>query len=323
MDTSDYKYAGIGRRSVARIFDFCFWQVIFVILFRHSLQASSPEDEVISLLLVSVLPVICYFISEVIMIRLFGFTLGKLITGLRVLTTDGRKLTWGQSFYRAGMVLLCGQGLFITILLIFETGRFLVQKEGVWERDSAVYERGSTAGHITLGILGTLATLVAMVFFIVGGIGPVTVSLVPHTGDITKREFYDNYVPAVEAVQKVTTNDMTYARYVDLPYSDTFEVLTDRNDNVCGFVCSDYIYFGSAWSEKQFARLVGGIADLYLSQGGVSYQDLQDLIFVDFESVWEHPYWSHDIEARGIHLVSVTEDGEDGTNVIFTVTYED
>jgi RDD family. len=323
VDTSEYKLAGLGRRSVARIFDFCFWQIIFLILFRHSLGMPNSEDSVITLLLVTILPIICYFISEVIMIRLFGFTLGKLITGLRVLTKEGQKLTWGQSFYRAGLVILSGQGLFIIILLVIDVGRFFVNKEGSWERDSVVYERGNTAKLITLGILGTIATFVAALFFIAGGLGSFAVSLVPHTGDITKREFYANYVPAVDALQKVTTNDLTYARYIDLPYSDTFEVLTDRNDYVKGFVCTDYIYYGSAWSEKQFARLVGGIADLYLSQGGVTYQDLQDLIFVDFSEVWEHPYWTHDIEARGIHLICENEDGEDGSNVIFTVTYED
>ncbi|MBP5179756.1 MAG: RDD family protein [Clostridiales bacterium] len=322
MDTSDYKFAGLGRRSVARIFDFCFWQIVFFILFRHAVGSASTEDHVIALVLVILLPIICYFVSEGIMIHLFGFTLGKLITGLRVLTTDGRKLSLKESFKRAGLVLIAGQGLFVTIFLAVGVTQFYMRKGGIWENDSVVYERGSTAGYITLGILGTLATFVTAAIFIVGGIGSFAVSLVPHTGDISKREFYDNYVPAVEVLQKVTTNDLSYARYVDLPYSDTFEVLTDRNGDVYGFICTDYIYFGSAWSEKQFARLAGGIADLYLSQGGVTYQDLQDLIFVDFGQVWEHPYWTHDIEARGIHLVSSNEDDEGGSYISFTVTYE-
>jgi len=167
-----------------------------------------------------------------------------------------------------------------------------------------------------------LIPLISVFILFLTGCGILSSSLVPHTGLIKEREFYDNYVSAAEAMEMIATNDMSYAKYVDLPASDTFEVLTDRRGNVTGFKCSDYIYFGSAWGEKQFARLTSGIADLYLSTGEGTLQELQNMIFTDMAPIWEHPYWEHDIETHGLHLTSTLDEQEDGSIITFEVVYD-
>ena len=144
--------------------------------------------------------------------------------------------------------------------------------------------------------------------------------LPPHRGKISKEDFYDNYVYAAEAIEIVATDDMTYAKYYDIRNSDTFS-LVYRNDRVLGFSCEDYVYYNSAWSDKMFARLVTGIADLYLSQPEGTLQGLQDLVYTDLSEVWEYPYLPHDIESSGIHFVSELEEMEDGAIIHFTVMY--
>lgn len=100
---SHMKYAGILRRGMAIILDFIFFCVIFfpVTYLVKGVWLMQPQDHLWIIFdpICGVFLVII-FLYFILLEGILGFTLGKLITGIRVYDSDGGKITVKQSLIR-------------------------------------------------------------------------------------------------------------------------------------------------------------------------------------------------------------------------------
>jgi uncharacterized RDD family membrane protein YckC len=96
-------YAGILRRGAALVLDFIFFCIVFspVTYLVKGVWLMQPEDHlwVIFDPICAVFLVII-FLYFILMEGILGYTLGKLIVGIRVYSMDGNKMTIKQSLIR-------------------------------------------------------------------------------------------------------------------------------------------------------------------------------------------------------------------------------
>ena len=97
------KYAGITRRGVAIVLDFIFFCIVFfpITYMVKGVWLMQPEDHLWiifdPLCAVFLVIIILYY---VLLEGFTGYTLGKLITGIRVRNPDGGRITLKQSVLR-------------------------------------------------------------------------------------------------------------------------------------------------------------------------------------------------------------------------------
>ncbi len=99
-------------RYWARLLDSITLLLIFLIL----LKFLTPFKWNMQILGVSIVPLILAII-ESILLSTWGTTPGKFILGVKVRTLDGNKLSYRQSLYRSGMVLILGEAASINNIL--------------------------------------------------------------------------------------------------------------------------------------------------------------------------------------------------------------
>lgn len=136
-DIDRTQLASIPRRAVAQIVDFLLLAAIFLLVTYQAkgVWLMSPGDHLWIIFDpicgVFLLAIFCYFIS---MEGLFGFTLGKLATGIRVVDIQGAKITMKQSLKRNLSRLIDGVGIYFV---------------GLWiARKSSLHQRyGDKVGH--------------------------------------------------------------------------------------------------------------------------------------------------------------------------------
>lgn len=94
--------APVGRRAVARMVDFAVGVATFVgLTFSFALAAGRPEDGTGVLLISIVTTFVAYLLYEVILVAVWGRTLGKLLMGLRVVrAADSGRPGFGPSLLR-------------------------------------------------------------------------------------------------------------------------------------------------------------------------------------------------------------------------------
>ncbi len=109
------KYGGVWIRGFAQALDYVFLCLFFfpVTYLVKGTWLMFPEDHLWiifdPLCAIFLIVIFAYFI---LMEALTGFTMGKFILGLRVLTPDGKKITMGQSVIRNFGRLLDGLPMF-------------------------------------------------------------------------------------------------------------------------------------------------------------------------------------------------------------------
>jgi len=124
------KYAGILRRGFAIALDFLFLCIIFfpVTYLVKGVWLMQPKDH-----LWIIFDPICgvflliIFLYFILLEGVLGYTLGKLITGIRVYDLDGGKITIKQSFIRNIARLI--DGIFFNLV-----GAVLIKKSPVSQR---------------------------------------------------------------------------------------------------------------------------------------------------------------------------------------------
>ncbi|WP_246570105.1 RDD family protein [Lentibacillus saliphilus] len=88
-----------------------------------------------------ILGVVIFYGYFLLMTRLFGQTLGKMIFGLRVVHINGEQLTWGDLFFREVVGRFINEVLFHIVYIVVA---FTPQKEGVHDmvgNTRVVYEK--------------------------------------------------------------------------------------------------------------------------------------------------------------------------------------
>jgi uncharacterized RDD family membrane protein YckC len=100
---SSLRYAGVGVRFGARFIDGLVFMVPFVIvaalLMPNLFRAGAGRPAMFSGTLIAATVIFALF-YEVLMLRNFGATLGKMACGLKVVRSEGSRLGWGVSFGR-------------------------------------------------------------------------------------------------------------------------------------------------------------------------------------------------------------------------------
>ena len=135
------------RRFLARGLDFSLcalvWQAALILIFRVNPALRSPLGQLFD----SFAALLIQLFVEPLFLRLWGFTPGKFLFGLRV-TDHGRKLSYFDALCRTGSVLASGEGLLIPIYSLVRNYKCYKQcKAGVilpWEEDFE-YELTDTA----------------------------------------------------------------------------------------------------------------------------------------------------------------------------------
>lgn len=97
------KYAGILRRGLALVLDFIFFCVVFfpITYLVKGVWLMQPQDHLWSIFdPICAVFLVIIFLYFVLLEGFLGFTLGKLIVGIRVANTDGGKITLKQSVIR-------------------------------------------------------------------------------------------------------------------------------------------------------------------------------------------------------------------------------
>lgn len=81
--------APVARRAVARLVDFAAGVVMFVgLVFVFALAAGRPDDGTGVMLVSIVVTFLAYLVYEVVLVAVWGRTLGKQVTGLKVVRVD-------------------------------------------------------------------------------------------------------------------------------------------------------------------------------------------------------------------------------------------
>lgn len=123
--SSRWHYGGFWIRFVAVFIDGILLQIVRIpmsLLFLGSVMSplararpnSALPGAMLTLTFVSTL---IAFLYEVIMIRYFGATIGKMAVGVRVVRTDGNGVGWGISIGRYFMKIVSGLILFIGYIM--------------------------------------------------------------------------------------------------------------------------------------------------------------------------------------------------------------
>jgi len=112
--TSKWHYGGFWIRFLAIVVDGLIMDAIYVPLvflfgvtvFRAA--GAAPAIRPGTIVALELVPMLAVFLYEVMMIRYFGATLGKMAVGVKVVRTDGSEISWGISIARYFMKMVSG-----------------------------------------------------------------------------------------------------------------------------------------------------------------------------------------------------------------------
>jgi uncharacterized RDD family membrane protein YckC len=111
-----HQLASISRRAVAQMIDFAFLAIVFILAtyLAKGVWLMLPGDHLWIIFDpicgVFLITIFAYFIG---MEGLFGFTLGKRITGIRIVSEQGKKITMKQSAKRNLFRLVDGIAMYL------------------------------------------------------------------------------------------------------------------------------------------------------------------------------------------------------------------
>lgn len=148
--TSRWHYGGFWIRFVAVVIDGIVLQLAripisllfvgtLVAPFQYPAPGSNPAFSRAALTVMSASMVVA-FLYQVIMIRYFGATLGKMAAGIKVIRTDGSGISWGVSIARFFMKIVSS----ITLLIGYIIAGFDDEKRALHDRvcdTRVVYKR--------------------------------------------------------------------------------------------------------------------------------------------------------------------------------------
>lgn len=104
------------RRYFARWIDGMIYGTVISMFFYLAFHI---EDSMVSKVCLTVLGMVVFILAEAVLLSCFGTTVGKWLFGIRVLSKDGKKLTWREAAERTGMVLWRGAAFEIPLWNIY------------------------------------------------------------------------------------------------------------------------------------------------------------------------------------------------------------
>lgn len=104
------------RRYFARMIDGGIYGTAILIFFYLMFHV---EDSIVLTVCLTILAMGVFIIAESVLLSCFGTTVGKWLFGIRVLSKDGKKLTWREAAERTGLVLWRGLAFDIPLWNIY------------------------------------------------------------------------------------------------------------------------------------------------------------------------------------------------------------
>jgi uncharacterized RDD family membrane protein YckC len=128
MGAMEVKYAGFWMRFWAYLLDLLVIGslngIVIYPIFR-ALDLSLNKANMFAP--VSIVTAIIFYVYFVLMTRFFGQTLGKMVFGLRVISLQDQKLSWGAIIFREWI----GRFISGTIIILYVVVGFLPKKQGI------------------------------------------------------------------------------------------------------------------------------------------------------------------------------------------------
>ncbi len=178
------------RRLFARSIDLILYNEVLNILLILALGYNAGMSGGARIIIFFVSPLVM-LLTEPIMLSLFGATVGKLIFGLRVLDSNGCKLSYGQGYRRTRDIVVHGLGFRLPVYeLILLVKNWVICRRGdllPWEEESDVvgFRLRWRHGLFFLGFAAAEVVIFAVMFLLLW--------LPPNLGELTVAEFAENY----------------------------------------------------------------------------------------------------------------------------------
>jgi DNA-binding transcriptional MerR regulator len=179
------------RRFLARMLDIFMYTVLWLAFLAFVFHVNLLARSNFSNLLDNYIAVALMLVFEPLLLRLFGTTLGKAIFGLRVGTSNGRRLSYGDGLARTWGVIGAGMGYNLPIYSLvrfWKSYKLCSDKETQPWDECISYTIRDTKWYRGVLYAGTYAVLV---FLMVATI--YAQQLPPNRGDLTVAEFVENY----------------------------------------------------------------------------------------------------------------------------------
>lgn len=179
------------RRYLARTFDILLynvlWSSILALIFHINLIGRSNWSNILD----SFIAIIIMMFLEPLLLHLFGTTLGKLIFGLRIENPDGSNLSYWEGLERTWGVISVGMGYNIPIyslIRIWKSYELCIDKETQPWDESISYTIKDIKWYRSLFYITCNVAVFAVLMTIMSA-----QKLPPNRGDLTVKEFVENY----------------------------------------------------------------------------------------------------------------------------------
>ncbi|MBE5776155.1 MAG: MerR family transcriptional regulator [Clostridiales bacterium] len=176
------------KRFFARMLDLILCGALSSLLLDYALGLYMP-------LLSAAFALVLMWLSDTVLLHLFGTTVGKWLLGIYVTRDSGANMSLGESFRRACHVLLRGMGLNlfgVQLLCMFFARRHLLERRCTpWDYENEVQFLSRTKGKNALA--ATLAAALLLSSGLAHRASQLKELVPPNRGDITLAQFAENY----------------------------------------------------------------------------------------------------------------------------------
>ena len=178
-------------RYLARIFDIFTYNVIWSAFMAFGLHVNLVARGRAGNLLDSFVAMAIMLVLEPLWLQLFGTTLGKAIFGIRIETSSGKHLSYGEGLERTWGLISAGMGYNIpiyNIVRLWKSYKLCTENETQPWDESVSYTIKDTKWYRGLLYVGAYAAALAILVTITSA-----QQLPPNRGDLTVEEFAQNY----------------------------------------------------------------------------------------------------------------------------------
>ena len=191
LDVIDKEIAPVAR-TVARALDMTIYGMILVVVLTLVFKVRTMNPFVGTVLPVAAQLVLTLLI-EPLLISKFGWTIGKLTMGMRILHKDGRKLTYGEALKRTVGILNYGLGFGIFPYNAYRLAKNyeFLEKERPLPWENCSYVVADTRPRKLIHGIAYVGTFVAVILMALGAVQFSELS--PNRGDLTIEQFAENF----------------------------------------------------------------------------------------------------------------------------------
>lgn len=179
------------RRFLARMFDLFLYRILWTAFIAFVFQINIMSRSGFSSIFDSFVAIAMMLFLEPFLLKILGTTPGKAIFGLRIETSEGRHLDYGEAFERTWGVIGTGMGYEIPIYNLvryWKSYQRCVENEPQPWDESISYSIKDTKWHRVLWyIVASVASFVLLLSIISAQ------RLPPNRGDLTIAQFSENY----------------------------------------------------------------------------------------------------------------------------------